>query len=59
MQQHKLRLELNTGAEREIGVEATKKEALDLDSSVESLDLGVAIRLPCDYCDKTFQGKIK
>ena len=59
MQQHKLGLGLNTGAEHQIGVGATKQEGLDLDSSVESLDLGVAVRLPCDYCDKTFSRKDK
>ena len=59
MQQHKLGLELNTGEEHQIVVQATKQEAVDLDSSVESLDLGVAVRLPCGYCDKTFSRKDK
>ena len=42
--------------EHRLGV---KQEAPDLDSSAESLDIGVAVKLPCNYCDRSFSRKDK
>jgi len=55
-------LELSTGAllaEHRISVHGTKQEAAEFDNSAESLDIGVTMRLPCTYCDKTFSRKDK
>ena len=55
-------LELNTGAhlaEHRISVHGTKQEAAEFDNTTESLDIGIAMRLPCSYCDKTFSRKDK
>ena len=57
-------LELSTGAhlaEHRISVHGAKQEAVDndLDNTVESLDIGVAMRLPCNHCDQTFSRKDK
>jgi len=55
-------LELGTGAllaEHRISVHGTKQEVAEFDNSAESLDIGVAMRLPCTYCDKTFSRKDK
>ena len=57
-------LELSTGAhlaEHRMSVHGAKQEAVDndIDSTVESLDIGVAKRLPCNFCDQTFSRKDK
>jgi len=57
-------LELSSGAhlaEHRISVHGAKQEAVDtdLDNTVESLDIGVAMRLPCNFCDQTFSRKDK
>merc|ERR1712192_295900 len=55
-------LELSTGAhlaEHRISVHGAKQEAVEMDSTVESLDIGVAMRLPCNFCDQTFSRKDK
>ena len=45
--------------EHMISVHGTKQEALDPDGTAESLDLGVAVQLPCNYCEKTFSRRDK
>merc|ERR1712192_302666 len=55
-------LYLSTGAhlaEHRISVHGTKQEDAEFDNTAESLDIGVALRLPCSYCDKTFSRKDK
>ena len=57
-------LELSTGAhlaEHRISVHGAKQETddMDMENTVESLDIGVAMRLPCNFCDQTFSRKDK
>ena len=57
-------LELSTAAhltEHRISVHGAKQEAVenDSDNTVESLDIGIVTRLPCNYCDQTFSRKDK
>merc|ERR1712192_245018 len=55
-------LDLSTGAhlaEHRISVHGTKQEDAEMDSTVVSLDIGVAMRLPCNFCDQTFSRKDK
>ena len=55
-------LELSTGAhlaEHKISVHGAKQEAVDMDNTFESLDIGVSVRLPCNFCDQTFSRKDK
>ena len=57
-------LELSTAAhltEHRISVHGAKQEAVenDTDNTVESLDIGIVTRLPCNYCDQTFSRRDK